>query len=179
MLVFSTGATAFADGQASLYYGRAAIDLVPFTDFSTYGGSIGLFGSVVGAEMALEYSPISAFDLGVANLGASMTNVMGNVVLQIPVTANFQPYGTVGYGAFIGSAGLDPYFVARATIPALNFGGGAKFFFNESVGVRVDFRRFSLQAGDLLSDTQTPFGDVGLTIDPDIDRFTAGVAFRF
>lgn len=178
-LVAGAGTSAFADGQASLYFGRAGTDLVPVMDFSTYGGSIGIFAGVVGAELALEYSPVAGFDLGFANLGASMTNVMGNFVLQIPIAGSFQPYGTVGYGALIGSAGLDPFFVERGTVPALNFGGGAKFFFSDNMGVRVDFRRFSVQADDLLPEVEIPFTGIPVSLEPNINRFTAGVAFRF
>lgn len=175
--LLSFAASASAEGQASLYYGRAGINIVPVASFDTFGGSIGFFSGPVGVELALEHMPLGGFNLGIANLGASMTNFMGNGIVQIPM-GRVQPYGTVGYGALYGRAGLDPFLTAGGWTRALNYGGGAKIFVTERIGFRVDYRRF-VPDTEALPDVEVPFTDVSLSLDPNFDRITGGIVFRF
>lgn len=179
-LAFALGlcaSAASAEGQASLYYGRAGIDIVPVLRFDTFGGSVGYFAGPVGAELAVEHMPVGGLDLGIASLGASMTNLMGNFVVQVPI-GRVQPYGTIGYGALYGRAGLDPFLSAGGVTGALNFGGGAKVFLTERIGLRFDYRRFVPRL-DALPDVEIPFTDLALSFEPNLDRFIGGVAFRF
>lgn len=168
---------ASAEGQASLYYGRAGIDIVPVLSVDTFGGSVGFFAGAVGAELAVEHMPVGGLDLGIASLGASMTNLMGNFVVQVPI-GRVQPYGTLGYGALYGRAGLDPFLTIGGVTGALNFGGGAKVFVTERVGVRFDYRRF-VPRTDGIPDVDLPLTDLTLSLDPNLDRFIGGVTFRF
>jgi hypothetical protein len=178
MVAIGVSAEARAEGQASVYFGRSGLDILPLGYFSTYGGSVGLFSGPVGAEVAVEYSPLGGIDLGPIGIGASLTNLMGNFVVQVPM-GRVQPYGTVGYGALIGSAGIDPFFRTSGTAGAINFGGGAKIYFTERVGARLDFRRFVVQTGDVFPEIPIPFTDFRLSLDPNINRFSGGVSFRF
>lgn len=182
-MLFLGGAapSAHASGEASLYWGRASVDQFFLPSMNTFGGTVGAFAGIVGLELGLEYSPITSFQVGPIGLGASIFNVMGNLVVQVPA-GPLVPYGTVGYGAFIGRAKLD---VAGAideeflgTIGALNYGFGAKVFFTEHVGARVDWRRFSVQTSDV-PDLTIPFTNVQIDTSPDLDRFVVGAAFRF
>lgn len=181
LLFLGAATSAHAGGEASLYWGRASVDQFFLPSMNTFGGTVGAFAGIVGLELGLEYSPIASFQVGPIGLGASMFNVMGNLVLQVPA-GPVVPYGTVGYGAFIGRANVDVANVIDeeflGTIGALNYGLGAKVFFTEHVGARVDWRRFSVQTNDV-PDLTIPFTQVQIDTSPDLDRFVVGVAFRF
>jgi hypothetical protein len=104
---------------------------------------------------------------------------MGNLVVQIPI-GDFYPYGTIGYGILIGRAddeSLPEEFLGN--FGTLNFGFGAKIFFSESVGIRLDYRRFAVQTGDEPPDLTIPLTDIQIEASPDLNRFAGGVAFRF
>ena len=94
--LFFTG-NAYARGEASIYIGRTFTSALFLENMTTFGGTVGAYGGVVGFEFGLEYSPSSNFQVPFLDLGASLTNIMGNLVVQIPI-GEFYPYGTVGYG---------------------------------------------------------------------------------
>ena len=168
-----------AEGQAWFYLGRSYTDQFLLEDMTTFGGSIGAFGRIVGVEFALEYSPVKDFQVGALDFGASLTNVMGNLVVQIPI-GDFYPYGTIGYGVLIGRANLDELpeeFLGN--FGTLNFGFGGKIFFSDHVGVRLDYRRFAVQTGDEAPDLTLPFTDIQIEASPDLNRLAGGVTFRF
>lgn len=168
-----------AEGQAFFFLGRTFTNQLLLEDMTTFGGTVGAYGRVVGFEFALEYSPTRAFEVGALDLGASLTNIMGNLVVQIPI-GDFYPYGTIGYGILMGRANLEPLpekFLGN--FGAFNFGFGGKIFFSDHVGVRLDYRRFAVQTGDESPDLAIPFTDIEIEASPDLNRFAGGVAFRF
>ena len=180
MVVLLSGTEeARAEGQASFYLGRTYTSDFLLEDMTTLGATIGAYGGIVGFELGLEYSPTRAFEVREVDFGASLTNIMGNLVVQIPI-GDFYPYGTIGYGILMGRADLD-------TLPedflgnfgTLNFGFGAKIFFSDSVGVRFDYRRFAVQTGDEPPDLTIPFTGIEIEASPDLNRFAGGIALRF
>ena len=178
-VLLSADKEARAEGQAYFFLGRTYASQLLLEDMTTFGGTIGAYGSVVGFELGLEYSPTKSFQVPGSDLGASLTNVMGNFVVQIPI-GDFYPYGTIGYGILIGRANDDSLpedFLGN--FGTLNFGFGAKVFFSDSVGVRVDYRRFAVQTGDEPPDLTIPFTGIEIEASPDLNRFSGGVAFRF
>ena len=154
--VMSLPETANAEGQASVYLGRTFTSALFLENMTTFGGTVGAYGGVVGFEFGLEYSPKSNFQVPFLDLGASLTNLMGNLVVQIPI-GQFYPYGTIGYGVVIANAGSDVPRDFLGTNGAFNFGFGAKVFFSRSVGLRLDYRRFAIQTGDEDPDLGIPF----------------------
>jgi hypothetical protein len=181
-LVFLAQAVpAQAGGEASLYWGRSSVDQFFLPSMNTFGGTVGAFADFVGFELGIEYSPIASFEVGPIGLGASLLNVMGNLVVQVPA-GRVVPYGTIGYGAFIGRANLDVGGVVNedflGTLGALNYGFGAKVFFTDHVGARVDWRRFSVQT-DAAPDLTIPLTNTRIDTTPDLNRLVVGAAFRF
>ena len=168
-----------AEGQASFFVGRIFTNQLLLEDMTTFGGTVGAYGRIVGFEFGLEYAPAQGFEVGALDFGASLTNIMGNLVVQIPI-GDFYPYGTIGYGILMGRASLDPLpgeFLGN--FGTLNFGFGGKIFFSDHVGVRLDYRRFAVQTGDEPPDLAIPFTDIQIEASPDLNRFAGGIAFRF
>jgi hypothetical protein len=177
--VMSVAENASAKGEASIFIGRTYTSALLLENMTTFGGTVGAYGGVVGVEFGLEYSPVSGFQVPFVDFGASLLNVMGNLVLQIPI-GEFYPYGTVGYGVLIGRADLEPVpeeFLG--TFGTFNFGFGGKIYFSESVGIRLDYRRFAVQTGDEIPDLEIPFTGIQIEASPDLNRFLGGVTFRF
>ncbi len=178
MAVLFLTENAYAKGEASIYIGRTFTSALFLENMTTFGGTVGAYGGVVGFEFGLEYSPSSNFQVPFLDLGASLTNIMGNLVVQIPI-GEFYPYGTVGYGVVIASAGSDVPDEFLGTNGAFNFGFGAKIFFSRSIGLRFDYRRFAIQTGDEDPDLGIPFTGIKIEASPDLNRFVGGVTFRF
>ncbi len=104
---------------------------------------------------------------------------MGNVVVQAPL-GRFAPYGTMGYGALVTRAGIDPLSIGLShTAGAWNYGLGAKVFLSKHVGLRVDYRRFAVTGAGQDAGVDLPLTDLRLNTTPDLSRFVGGVAFRF
>ncbi len=180
-LVLTVGVgTANADAEASIYFGRTSATGLVLEDMSTFGGTIGAFSRIFGFEFGLEYSPTTSFDVGPIAAGASILNVMGNLVVQIPA-GPVLPYGTVGYGAIVANTNVSdwPFDFLGGTTGAFNFGFGAKVFFSESIGLRVDYRRFALQTGDGDGELRIPLTGITIDTNPDLNRFVIGAAFRW
>jgi len=177
--LLSAAEDARAEGQAFLFLGRTFSNQFLLEDMTTFGGTVGAYGRIIGFEFGLEYSPARGFEVGALDFGASLTNIMGNLVVQIPI-GDFYPYGTIGYGILMGRANLDPLpedFLGN--FGTFNFGFGGKIFFSDNVGVRLDYRRFAVQTGDESPDLAIPFTDIEIEASPDLNRFAGGVAFRF
>lgn len=179
LLIVGAG-RANAGAEASIYLGRTSATGVVLENMSTFGGTIGAFSKIVGIEFGLEYSPTTSFDIGPIDAGASMLNAMGNLVLQIPAGPVI-PYGTVGYGAIVANTNVSdwPFDFLGGTVGAFNFGFGAKIFFSQNVGLRVDYRRFALQTGDAETELRIPLTDITIDANPDLNRFVVGAAFRW
>jgi opacity protein-like surface antigen len=175
-----TGASdARAWGEASVMLGRSFVDDLRLQDKTSFGGTIGVFSRIIGFEIGIDYMPTSDFDIPGVNLGASVLNLAGNVVLQAPLGAFF-PYGTIGYGGAVANASGD---LATEDFlggyGALNWGAGFKMFFVEHVGIRVDYRRFAIQTDADDPSLEIPIFGESISGDPDIDRFFVGAAFRW
>ena len=170
---------AAASGEASLMAGRSFVGDFRLEDHTNFGGTLGAYSGPVGVEFGVDYLPVTDFAVGSAGFGASLWNLMGNVIVQIPI-GPIVPFGTVGYGAVIADAdtgpGNDDFL---GTFGALNYGFGGKFFFSDPVGVRVDYRRFAVQTGDDEADLRIPLTDERIETDPDFDRLMFGVVFRW
>ena len=154
-----------------------------------FGGSLaGMSSGIFGVEFDFNYTP-NFFqvtegdeDFELFNVDSSLTTLMGNVVIGIPIG------GTTGGGVrpyVTGGAGL-----MRANIKAgdllddlnsndfaINVGGGLHVFFNDNLGLRGDLRYFrGLESQD--DDEEFDFEDFGLE-DFDYWRATIGITFRF
>jgi len=168
-----------AKGEASFMVGKSFVEELRLDDKASFGATIGVFSRIVGFELGFDYMPTSDFDVPGVNLGASVLNLAGNVVLQAPL-GEFYPYGTVGYGAFFANASGDlatDEFLG--TFGAFNYGGGLKLFFHENVGIRVDYRRFAIQTDIDDPSLEIPIVGEEINAEPDIDRFLVGVALRW
>lgn len=167
-----------AKGEASVYLGRTSATDLRLTNMTTFGGTIGVFGGFLGVEFGMEYSPSSTFEIGPFDTGASIFNLMGNVVLQIPLGV-FYPYGTVGYGIVSTSLSTDILDNFGGTVGAFNFGFGAKIYVTDSIGIKLDYRRFSLQTDDNDPKFVIPLTGIQIDTNPDLNRIVGGVSFRF
>lgn len=168
-----------AKGEASFMLGRSFVDDLRLEDKTSFGGTIGVFSRIVGFEFGIDFMPTSDFDVPGVNLGASVLNLAGNVVLQAPL-GDFYPYGTVGYGAvFANASGNLANDEFLGTFGALNYGGGVKMFFTDNVGLRVDYRRFAIQTDIDDPNLEIPIVGDKINTEPDIDRFFVGLALRW
>ena len=168
-----------ASGEASFMLGRSFVGSLKLEDQTSFGATIGAFSTFVGFELGVDYMPTSSFTVPGVNLGASVLNLTGNVVVQAPIQA-FVPYGTVGYGALFANASGD---LARSdflgTYGAFNYGLGLKVYFTDNVGLRIDYRRFAIQTDVDDPSLVIPIGNTRISSEPDINRFLAGVALRW
>jgi opacity protein-like surface antigen len=205
-LLFLAGAAAPASADwlltpyLGIVFGGAAntVDIEDFDEafeqrFTLGGSAAWMGGGVVGFEVDFNYAPNffqfteGGEDFEFFNVDSSLTTLMGNVVVGIPVG------GTTGGGVrpyFAGGAGL-----MRANVSAedlfddlstnelgINLGGGVHVFFNDNIGLRGDVRYFRglEQEDDDDPDEDDDFidEDFGLE-DFDYWRATIGVTFRF
>ncbi len=168
-----------ASGEASFLIGKTFVEELRLEDQTSFGATIGVFSRVVGFELGFDYMPTSDFAISGADLGASVLNLAGNVVLQAPL-GEFFPYGTLGYGALFANASgelaTDEFL---GTYGAYNWGFGLKMFFHENVGIRIDYRRFAIQTDVDDPSLEIPLIDAEIDPEPDIDRFLVGVALRW
>lgn len=168
-----------AKGEASFMVGKTFVEELRLEDKTSFGGTIGVFSRIVGFELGFDFMPTSDFDVPGVDLGASVLNLAGNVVLQAPL-GEFYPYGTLGYGALFANASGDlatDEFLG--TFGAFNYGFGLKMFFHENVGVRIDYRRFAIQTDQDDPSLDIPFVGDEINAEPDISRFFVGVALRW
>ena len=178
-VLWVSSSDAEASGEASLMLGRTFVEELRLQDKTSFGATIGVFSRIVGFELGFDYMPTSDFDIPGVDLGASVLNLAGNVVLQAPL-GEFYPYGTLGYGAFFANASGDlatDEFLG--TFGAFNFGLGLKMFFHENVGIRVDYRRFAIQTDVDDPGLEIPIIGEEINAEPDVDRFLVGVALRW
>ncbi len=177
--VLGVGEGAEAKGEASFMLGKTFVEELRLEDKTSFGATIGVFSKIVGFELGFDFMPTSDFDVPGVDLGASVLNLAGNVVLQAPL-GEFYPYGTIGYGALFANASGDlatDEFLG--TYGAFNYGLGLKMFFHENVGIRVDYRRFAIQTDADDPGLEIPVVGDEINAEPDIDRFLVGVALRW
>jgi hypothetical protein len=180
LLILAGGfSDAEAKGEASFMVGRTFVDELRLQDKASFGGTIGVFSRIVGFELGVDFMPTAQFDVPGVDLGASVLNLAGNVVLQAPL-GEFYPYGTLGYGALFANASGD---LATedflGTFGAFNYGFGLKMYFHENVGIRVDYRRFAIQTDVDDPGLDIPIAGEEINAEPDISRFFVGVALRW
>jgi hypothetical protein len=168
-----------AKGEASFMIGKSFVEELRLEDKTSFGATVGVFSEIVGFELGFDFMPTSDFDVEGVDLGASVLNLAGNVVLQAPL-GEFYPYGTLGYGALFANASGD---LATedflGTYGAFNYGFGLKMYFHENVGIRVDYRRFAIQTDEDDPGLEIPIVGEEINAEPDIDRFFVGVALRW
>jgi opacity protein-like surface antigen len=170
---------AAAEGEASFMVGKTFVDELRLQDKTSFGATVGVFSRVVGFELGFDFMPTSEFDIPGVDLGASVLNLAGNVVLQAPL-GEFYPYGTLGYGALFANASGDlatDEFLG--TFGAFNYGLGLKMFLHENLGIRIDYRRFAIQTDEDDPGLEIPVIGEEINAEPDIDRFFVGLALRW
>jgi len=161
-----------------------------FEQRAVFGGSLATMGSgIFGLEFDFGYAPNffqlteGGEDFEFFDVNSSITTLMGNVVIGVPIGGTggpgVRPYVTGGLGLMRGSVQFGDLFEDISSNDlAVSFGGGAHVFFSDTLGVRGDVRYFrGLQNND--DDGTVPeFTDFGLG-DFDFWRATIGVTFRF
>ncbi len=163
-----------------------------FEQRMNFGGSLaGMSNGIFGFEVDFNYTP-NLFqltegdgDFEFLNVDSSLTTVMGNLVIGIPIGGTtgggIRPYVTAGAGLMRSSIAFDNLFDDLSTSDlAVNVGGGVHVFFTDNLGLRGDLRYFRglEQQDDVLEDNDFFDEDFGLG-DFDYWRATIGVTFRF
>ena len=203
-LVTATARPASADWLLTPYYGivfggaanTVDIDTLDeaFEQRSTFGASLaGMGGGVFGFELDYSYTPNffqlteGGDDFEFFDVNSSMTTLMGNLVVGIPIGGTtgggVRPYVTGGAGLMRANIQFEDIFDDLSTNElGLNFGGGVHIFFNDNIGFRGDlryFRALEQQDDDDPAEDDNFFDeDFGLA-DFDYWRATVGVTFRF
>lgn len=179
LILAGVSVDAEAKGEASFMLGKTFVEELRLQDKTSFGATVGVFSRIVGFELGFDFMPTSDFDVTGVDLGASVLNLAGNVVLQAPL-GEFYPYGTVGYGAlFANASGELATEDFLGTYGAFNYGFGLKMYFHENVGVRVDYRRFAIQTDVDDPSLEIPIIGDEINTEPDISRFLVGVALRW
>ena len=159
-----------------------------------FGGSLaGMSNGIFGFEVDFNYTPNffqiteGPEDIEFLGVDSSLTTVMGNLVIGIPIGGTtgggVRPYFTAGAGLMRSNIAVDDIFNDLSTNDlAINVGGGVHVFFSDTIGLRGDLRYFrGLQQeddDDLLEDDDFIDEDFGLE-DFDYWRATIGVTIRF
>ena len=147
------------------------------TSEATYGFSVGgMGGGVFGAEFDLAYTP-KFFGSDGAVATSRLTTAHGSLILGIPVGGQtgggVRPYGVVGMGLISRRAEFGQTLSDISTNDfGYNLGVGVMAFFNDTVGVRGEYRYFR----NFQRDAENLFPDVGTF---SFSRATAGMVFRF
>jgi opacity protein-like surface antigen len=159
-----------------------------------FGGSLaGMSNGIFGFEVDFNYTPNffqateGSEDFNLLGIDSSLTTLMGNLVIGIPIGGTtgggVRPYVTAGAGLMRSNIAFDNILDDLSTNDlAVNVGGGVHVFFTDNFGLRGDLRYFrGLQQqddDDLLEDDDFFDDDFGLE-DFDYWRATIGVTFRF
>lgn len=161
-----------------------------FEQRSTFGASIATMGAgIFGLEFDYGYSPNffqlteGGEDFEFFDVNSSMTTLMGNVIIGVPIGGTsgvgVRPYGTAGIGLMRANIEFEDIFENLSSNDlGVNFGGGVNVFFSDSLGLRGDVRYFrGLQNEDVEDEEELDF-DFNLD-DFDFWRVTVGLVFRF
>ncbi len=165
-----------------------------FEQRMNFGGSLaGMTSGIFGVEVDFNYTPNffqiteGGEDFEFLNVDSSLTTVMGNVVLGIPIGGTtgggVRPYISGGAGLMRANIAFDDLFDDLSTNDlAINVGGGLHVFFSDNLGLRGDLRYFrgleQQDDDDILPDDDFLDEDFGLE-DFDYWRATIGITFRF
>src|SRR5687768_995881 len=165
-----------------------------FEQRANFGGSLaGMGGGIFGFEVDFNYTPNffqlteGEEDFEFFDVNSSITTLMGNIIIGIPVGgqsgAGVRPYVAAGAGLMRADITFEDLFDDLSTNElGFNFGGGLHIFFTDNIGFRGDVRYFRALAqqddDDPLEDDDFIDEDFGLE-DFDYWRATVGVTFRF
>ena len=165
-----------------------------FEQRANFGGSLSAMGGgVFGFEVDFNYTPNffqlteGGEDFEFFDVDSSMTTLMGNLVIGIPVGGTtgggVRPYVTAGAGLMRANIAFEDIFDDLSTNElGINFGGGEHIFINDHIGFRGDvryLRALEQQDDDDPAEDDDFFDeDFGLE-DFDYWRATIGVTFRF
>ena len=161
-----------------------------FEQRATFGGSIATMGNgIFGLEFDFGYTPNffqlteGDADFEFFDVNSSITTVMGNVIIGVPIGgtsgAGVRPYATAGIGLMRANIEFEDLFDNLSSNDlGVNFGGGINVFFTDSIGLRGDVRYFrGLQNEDIEDEQELDF-DFNLD-NFDFWRATVGLTFRF
>ena len=201
VLLFVTGMAkpASADWLFTPYLGivfSGAANTVDINDLDeafeqrvNFGGSLaGMSSGIFGVEFDFNYTPNffqlteGGEDFEFLDVDSSLTTLMGNVVIGIPIGGTtgggVRPYITGGAGLMRANINAVDFLDNLSTNDlAINVGGGLHVFFNDNLGFRGDLRYFrGLEQQD--DDDEFDVDDFGLE-DFDYWRATVGITFRF
>ena len=165
-----------------------------FEQRMNFGLSFGYYSKgIFGVEVDFNYTPNffqlteGGEDFEFFDVDSSMTTLMGNLVIGIPIGGTtgggVRPYVTGGAGLMRANIEFEDIFDDLSTNElGINFGGGVHIFFNDNIGFRGDlryFRALEQQDDDDPAEDDDFFDeDFGLA-DFDYWRATVGVTFRF
>ena len=163
-----------------------------FEQRANFGGSLtGSGNGVFGFEIDFNYTPNffqlteGGEDFEFFDVSSSITSLMGNVVIGIPIGGTtgggVRPYVAAGAGLMRANIAFEDLFEDLSTNElGVNFGGGVHIFFSDNLGIRGDLRYFRAIAQDDEDALDDDFltDDFGLS-DFDYWRATIGVTFRF
>jgi opacity protein-like surface antigen len=165
-----------------------------FEQRATFGGSLAVMGGgIFGFEADFGYSPNffqfteGGEDFEFFNVDSSITTLMGNVIVGIPVGGTtgggVRPYVAGGAGLMRANISAEDLFDDLSTNElGFNVGGGVHVFFSDNIGLRGDVRYFrgleQQDDDDPAEDDDFIDEDFGLE-DFDFWRATIGVTFRF
>jgi opacity protein-like surface antigen len=159
-----------------------------FEQRAVFGGSLATMGSgVFGLEFDFSYAPNffqlteGGEDFEFFDVNSSITTLMGNVIIGIPIGgtsgAGVRPYATAGVGVMRANVNFGDILEDLSSNDlGVNFGGGVQVFFSDTLGLRGDLRYFrGVSTGD---DDAAADIDFNLN-DFDFWRGTVGITFRF
>jgi opacity protein-like surface antigen len=165
-----------------------------FEQRATFGGSLaGMSSGIWGFEVDFSYSPNffqfteGGEDFEFFNVDSSMTTLMGNLVVGIPVGGTtgggVRPYLTGGVGLMRANINFDDLFDDLSTNETgFNVGAGVHVFFSDTIGLRGDvryFRGFEQRDDDDPAEDDDFFDEDFGVEDFDYWRATLGITFRF
>ena len=161
-----------------------------FEQRATFGGSIATMGNgIFGLEFDFGYTPNffqlteGDADFEFFDVNSSITTVMGNVIIGVPIGgtsgAGVRPYATAGIGLMRANIEFEDLFDNLSSNDlGVNFGGGINVFFTDSIGLRGDVRYFRGLQNEDIEDAQELDFDFNLD-NFDFWRATVGLTFRF
>ena len=198
VFVIATAKPASADWLFTPYLGivfGGAANTVDINDLddsfeqrSVFGGSLAAMGSgVFGLEFDFGYAPNffqlneGGEDVEFFDVNSSLTTLMGNVIIGIPIGGTsgigVRPYATAGIGLMRANVAFEDLAEDLSSNDlGVNFGGGVHVFFSDSLGLRGDVRYFR----GVQNDDDDEFLDFDFNLDDfDFWRATFGLTFRF
>lgn len=111
-------------------------------------------GAIVGIEAAVEYRPGQEFGIGSSTVETSFIPVTASLLLFVPVSEYFAPYGVAGLGAYFvrfePSDVLDELGFESDSDFNLGYhlGFGAEVPFSSNIAISVDYRYIFLNPND-------------------------------